>query len=74
MTVIVSVSRLSEGLEISTFPHSSHLKGLSPLGPATAVSNGFIANRDKRIEQIKLHAQLKLKTTKSREFDYATVN
>jgi len=60
MTVIVSVSL---DLEMSTFPHSSHLKGLSPLGPATAVSNGFIANRDQRIEQIKLHTQLKLKTT-----------
>ena len=50
MTVIVSVL-----LEMSTFPHSSHLKGLSPLGPAMAVSNGFIANQDQRIEQLKLH-------------------
>ena len=35
---------------------SSHLKGLiSPLGPASAVSNGYIStNRNKVIEQLKL--------------------
>ena len=38
-----------------TFPQSSHLKGLSPLGPTSAISNGFIMNQDQRIEQVKLH-------------------
>ena len=34
------------GLEMFTFLQSSHLKGLSPLGPASAVTNGFIAKQD----------------------------
>ena len=61
------------GLEMFTFLQSSHLKGLSPLGPASAVTNGFIAKQDQaaqtklsKIKEEKLIMRLQLTDAKKR--------
>ena len=61
------------GLEMFTFLQSSHLKGLSPLGPGSAVTNGFIAKQDQaaqtklsKIKEEKLIMRLQLTDAKKR--------